>query len=40
MSDQEKMIAAIARLLPSASYEELEFVYYFLITPGKERAEA
>ena len=31
MTDREKLIAAIARLLNNAPMEILEFVYYFLI---------
>lgn len=31
MTDREKLIAAIERLLQDAEWEILEFVYYFLI---------
>lgn len=31
MTDREKLIAAITRLLKDATPEVLEFVYYFLI---------
>ena len=31
MTDREKLIAAIDRLLQAADWEILEFVYYFLI---------
>ena len=31
MTDKEKLIAAIVRLLQDADREILEFVYYFLI---------
>lgn len=31
MTDREKLIAAIVRLLPDASPEMLKFIYFFLI---------